>query len=109
MTGGSVGMASRVPSLRYESSISVVSCWSVVSKLTGSFARCLWLQCSLQSVLSSVLSNLFFSSGSKSNRDEKSATAFFYPWMCAMVKLNCKTTFQDFHKSGRVVFVEKIE
>ena len=36
MTVGSLGMAFRVSSLRFQSSFSVVSCWSVVSKKTGS-------------------------------------------------------------------------
>ena len=36
MTGGSVGMEFRTSPLRFQSSFSVVSCWSVGSKKTGS-------------------------------------------------------------------------
>ena len=36
MTGGSIGMAFPASSLHVQSSFSVVSCWSVVSKKTGS-------------------------------------------------------------------------
>ena len=35
-TGGSLGMAFRASSLRFQNSFSVVSFWSVVSKKTGS-------------------------------------------------------------------------
>ena len=106
MTGGSLGVAFRVSSSRYQSSFSVVSCWSVVSKKTGSSCA-MPVYSKFTSIcfvgMSSLIFKIIFSFGSSSNRDEKSAAVFFYPGMCAIVKLNCSTKSQAFHKGGGII------
>ena len=110
MTGGSLGMAFRACSLRFQSSFSVVSCWSVVSQKTGSSCA-MPVDSMFTSInfvgMSSLIFKMIFSFGFVSKRDKKSAAVFFLPGMSAMVKLNCNTKSQAFHNSGRIIFVWK--
>ena len=48
-----------------------------------------------------------FSLRSITNRDKYSAAVFIFPGMCAMLKLNCNTNTQAFHKGGERIFVSK--
>ena len=57
--------------------------------------------------MSSPLFRVILSLGSISKRDKKSSAMFSFPGMCAMVKLNCNTKSQAFHKGGRIIFVWK--
>ena len=74
MTGGSLGMAFRASSLRFQSSFSVVSCWSVVSKKTGSSCA-MPVDSMYTSIgfvgLSSLIFKIIFSIGSFAKRDKK--------------------------------------
>ena len=89
MTGGSLGMAFRAPSFRFQSSFSVVSGWCVVSGKTG-FSYAMPVDSKLTSMefvgMFSLIFKIMFSLGSVSKRDKKSAAVFFFPGMCAMVK-----------------------
>ena len=57
--------------------------------------------------MSSLNFKIIFSLGSISNRDKKSAAVFIFPGMCAIVKLNCSTKSQAFHRGGGIIFVWK--
>ena len=110
MTGGSLGMAFRASSLRFQSSFSVVSSWSVGSKKTVS--PCAMPVDSLFTSIgfvgmSSLIFNIIFSFGYTSNRDKKSAAVFIFPGMCAIVKLNCSTKSHAIHRGGGIIFVRK--
>ena len=110
MTVGSLGMAFRATSLRVQRSFSVVSCWSV-----GSWKTCSSCAMPVDSKFTSIgfvgmsflIFRNFFSLGSISNRDKKSAAVFTFPGMCAIVKLNCSTKSQAFHRGGGIIFVWK--
>ena len=52
--------------------------------------------------ISPLIFRIIFSLGSNSERDQKSAGVFIFPGERAMVKLNCKTTSQAFHKGGGI-------
>ena len=108
MTGGSLGMAFHTSSLRFQSSFSVVSCRSVGSKTTVSSCA-MPVDSIFTSIgfvgMSSLIFRMTFSFGSISNRDKKSAAVFIFPGMCAIVKLNCNTKSQTFHKGGGIIFV----
>ena len=110
MTGGSLGMAFHASSSRHQSSFSVVSCWSVVSKKTGSScARPVDSRFTSIGFLgmSYLIFKTIFSLGSIPKRDEKSAAVLILPGMCAMVKFNWRTKSQAFHKCGGIIFVWK--
>ena len=103
-------MAFRTPSLRIQSSFSVVFCWSVVSNKTeSSFAMPVGsMVTSIGFVgMSSLIFKMIFSLGSISKRNKKYAAVFIFPGMCAIVKLNCSTNSQAFHKGGGIIFVWK--
>ena len=112
MTGGSLGMAFRVSSIRVQSYFSVVSFWSV-----GSWKTCSSCAMPVDSIFTSIgfvgMSSLFFnvfpifSLGSISRRHKKSAAVFIFPGMCAIVKLNCSTKSHAFHRGGGIIFVWK--
>ena len=57
--------------------------------------------------MSSLIRSWIFSLGSKSSRERKSAAVFIRPGTWAMVKLNCRTKSQAFHKSGGIILVCK--
>ena len=103
-------MATHASSLRFQSSFSVVSCWSVVSKKTGSSCA-VPIDSMFTSIgfvgMSSLTFKNIFSSGSNSKKDKKSAAVFLFPGMCDIVKLGCSTKLQAFHKSGGITFVWK--
>ena len=113
MTVGSCNIAFRVFCLRFQSSFSVVSCWSLVSKNTGS--SCVMPVVPVDSMFtsfgffgkSSLTFEVIFSVLSISQRNKKSAVVFIFPGTCAMVKLNCNTKAQAFHKGGGIIFVWK--
>ena len=89
---------------------SVVSCWSVVSKETG--PSCAMTVDSMFTStcfvgMSPLIFKNTFSLGSISKRDKESAAVFIFPGLCAMVKLNCSTKLQVFHKVGGTIFVCK--
>ena len=103
-------MAFRASSVRFQISFSVVSCWSVISKTTGSSCAMpvYSLFTSIDCVgLCSLIFRIIFSLGSISERDKKSAAVFIFPGMCAMVKLNCSTKPQLSYKGGGIIFVRK--
>ena len=50
---------------------------------------------------------IIFSLGSISSRDKISAAVFIFSGTCAMLKLNCITKSQTFHKGGGFIFVWK--
>ena len=56
---------------------------------------------------SSLIFRIFFSLGSIFIRDQKSAAVFIFPGMWAMIKLNCSTKSQAFHKGGGSIFGRK--
>ena len=102
-------MAFRASSLSFQSSFSVVSCWSVVSKKTG-YSCAMPVDSTFISIgfigMSSLIFKILFSLGSISKRDKKSAAVVIFPEMCAIVKLNCSTKLQAFHKGGGISFLE---
>ena len=110
MTGGSLGMAFRASSLCFQSPFSVAYCWSVGSKNAGSSCAML-LESMITSSgfvgMSSLIIRIIFSLGSNAKRDKESAVLFIFPGMCAIVKVNCSTKTQAFHKGGRIIFVWK--
>ena len=110
MTGGSLGMAFRASSLRFQSSFSVVSSWSVGSKKTVSSCA-MPVYSMFTSIgfvgMSSLIFKIIFSFGSDSNQDKKSAAVFIFPGMCAIVKLNCSTKSHEFQRGGGITFVWK--
>ena len=110
MTGGSLDMAFRASSLRFQSSFSVVSCWPVGSKKTVSSCS-MPVDSMFTSIgcvgMSSLIIKIFFSLGSFFNRDKKSAAVFSFPRMCATVILNCSTKSQAVHRGGGIIFVWK--
>ena len=110
MTGGSLGMAFRACSLRCQSSSSVVFCWSVVSMKTDSSCA-MPVHLMFTSIgfvgMSSLIFKIFFSLAYVSKRDKRSAAVFIFLGMCAIVKLNCSTNSQAFHKSGGIIFLWK--
>ena len=55
--------------------------------------------------MSFLIFKVTFSLGSISKRDKNSAAVFILPGKCAMVKLNCSTKSQAFHKGGGIIFV----
>ena len=57
--------------------------------------------------LSFLISRLIFSIGSISRQGKKSAAVLIFHAMCAMVKVNCNTKLQAFHKGGILNFVWK--
>ena len=103
-------MALRAPSLRFQNCFSVVSCWSVVSKKTGS-SYGMPVYSIFTSIcfvgMSSLIFKFNFSLGSIYKWDKKSAAVFIFPRMCAIVKLKCRTESQAFHKGGGIIFVWK--
>ena len=108
MIGGSVGTAFLASSSRVQRSFSVVSCWFVVSKKTGS--SCAMpvdsMFTSIGSVgMTSLIFKIIFSLGSNSKPVEKTAAVFIFPRLCAIVKLYCSTKLQQFHKGGGIIFV----
>ena len=82
MTGGSLGMAFRASSLRFQNSFSVVFCWSVGSKKTVSCCA-MPVDSMFSSIgfvgMSSLIFSIIFSLGSISRRDKKSAAVFIFP------------------------------
>ena len=110
MTGGSLGMAVRAISLRFQSSFSVVSCLSVVSKKTSSSCA-MPVDSMFTSInfvgMSSPPLRIIFLIGSISKRHKKSAAVFIFTGMCEKVKLSCSTKSQAFHKGGAISFVCK--
>ena len=110
MTGGSLGMAFRASSLCFQSSFSVVFVWSLVSKKTGS-SYAIPVDSMFTSIgfvgMAFLIFKSIFSLGSISEQNKKSAAMFIFPGMCAMVKLNCSTKSQSFHKGGEINFVWK--
>ena len=110
MTGGSLSMAFRTSSLIFQSSFSLVSCWSVGSKKSGS--SCAMPVVSMFTSIGLVGMSLLFLKGFFRwdpflNEMKKYAAVFIFPGMCAIVKLNCITKSQAFHKGGGIVFVWK--
>ena len=101
MTGGSLGLAFRSSSLRFQSSFSVVFCWSVVTKKTGSSCA-MPVDSMFTSIdfveISSLIFRVIFSVRSISERNKKPAAVFIFPGMCSIVKLNCGTKSQAFHE-----------
>ena len=55
--------------------------------------------------MSSLIFRISFSLESISKRDKNSAAVFIFPGMCAIVKLNCSTKSQAFHKGEGITFV----
>ena len=110
MTGGSMGMAFRASSLRFQSSFSVVSYRSVGSKKTVS-SRAMPVDSMFTSIgfvgMSSLIFRIVFSLESISNWDKKSAAMFIFPGMCAIVKINFSTKSQAFHRREGIIFVWK--
>ena len=110
MTGGTLGMVFWASSLRFQSSFSVVSSWSVGSKKTVSSCAAP-VDSMFTSIgfvgMSSLIFKIVFTFGSVFNRDNKSAAEFIFPGMCAIVKLNCSTKSHALHRCGRIVFVWK--
>ena len=110
MTGGSLGMAFRAPSLRFQSSFSVVSCWFVGSIKTVSSCA-MPVDSMFTSIgfvgMSSLIFKNIFSLGSISRRDKKSAAVSIFPGLCAIAKLNCSTKSQEFHRGGGINFLWK--
>ena len=113
MTSESLGMVFRTSSLCCQTSFSVVSCWSVVSKKTdSSCATCAMPVDSMFTSIgfvgmSSLIFKFIFSFGSISKQNRKSAAMFIFPGMCAIVKMNCSTKSQAFQKGGGTIFVWK--
>ena len=103
-------MAFRASSFRFQSSFSVASCWSVGLRETVSSCA-MPVDSMFTSIgfvgMSSLIFKIFFSFGSISNRDKKSAAVFIFPGMCAIVKLNCSTKSQVIHRGGGINFVWK--
>ena len=92
--------------LLYDSKFfSVVSGWSLVLKKSGSScARPVdSMFTSIGFVgMSSLIFKIIFSLGSISKRDRDSVAVFTFPGVCAIVKLNCSTKLQAFHKDGGI-------
>ena len=57
--------------------------------------------------MSYVNFKIILSLGSISEQDKKSAAVFIFPGMCAIVKSNCNTQSQAFHKCGGIIFLRK--
>ena len=91
--------------LRFQSSFSLVPCWSVVSKGTGTTCA-LPVDSMFTSIgfvgMSLLIFRFIFSLGSISNPVKKSSAVFFFPGMCAMRKSKCTTKF---HKGAGIHFV----
>ena len=88
---------------------SVVSCSSVGSKKTDSSCAMpvdsMFTSIGFVGMPSLILN--FFSLGSSSKRDKKSAAVLIFPGMCAIGKSNCNTKSQAIHKGGGIIFVWK--
>ena len=110
MSVGSLGMAFRTSFLSFQSSFSVISCWSVVSKKNGT-SYAMTVDSKFSSIgfvgMSSLNFKMIFSLGSILNEIKKCAAVFVFPEICAIVKLNCLTKSQAFLKCGGIIFVRK--
>ena len=89
-----------------------VSCWSVVSKRTGSSCEMLvdsrfnsfgFVGKSFLSFRITFSLDYLFSS----DRDEKTAALIIFRGLCAMIKLKCSTKLQAIHKGWGIFFVLK--
>ena len=95
MTRGSLGIERRICSLRFQSSFSALSYQSVVLKMTVfSFAMpadSMFTSIGFVGTSSLVFSTIFSLQRPVLIELEKSAAVFFFPGVCAIVKLNCNT------------------
>ena len=85
-------MAIHASFLRFQCFLSVVSCWSVVSKKIASSCA-MPVDSMLPSInyvgVSPVIFRINLLLGSISKRDKKIAAVFIFPGMCAILKLSC--------------------